>query len=82
MEALILKGNILLDMKKYQEAGMHFREAMQISPHRYEPHKGLVDCYIAMHRLREALTIASNACKQLGQTARALTVSIVVYVCV
>ena len=74
VEALILKGAILLDLKKFQDAVVHFREAMQVSPHRYEPHRGLVDCYIAMHRLREALTIASNACKQLGQNPRALTV--------
>lgn len=73
VEALILKGAILLDLKKFQDAVVHFREAMQVSPHRYEPHRGLVDCYIAMHRLREALTIASNACKQLGQNPRALT---------
>lgn len=38
--------------------------------------QGLVDCYLAMHRSREAVTIASNACKLLGQTPRALTVSI------
>lgn len=37
--------------------------------------QGLVDCYLAMHRSREAVTIASNACKLLGQTPRALTVS-------
>ncbi|KAJ9580300.1 hypothetical protein L9F63_004040, partial [Diploptera punctata] len=73
VEALILKGGILMDLKKFQDAVVHFREAMQVSPHRYEPHRGLVDCYILMHRLREALTIASNACKQLGQTPRALT---------
>ncbi|XP_067010812.1 anaphase-promoting complex subunit 7 [Anabrus simplex] len=73
VEALILKGAILLDLKKFQDAVVHFREAMQVSPHRYEPHLGLVDCYVAMHRLREALTIASNACKQLGQSPRALT---------
>ncbi|XP_071448607.1 anaphase-promoting complex subunit 7, partial [Hetaerina americana] len=73
VEALILKGLVLLEMKKWQEAGLHFREAMLLAPHRYEPHCGLADCYIAMHRTREALTVASSACKQLGQTPRALT---------
>nr|CAD7449488.1 unnamed protein product [Timema bartmani]CAD7460693.1 unnamed protein product [Timema tahoe] len=73
VEALILKGAILFDLKQYQESVIHFREAMQISPYRYEPHKGLVDNYIALRKNREALTIASNACKQLGQTARTLT---------
>ncbi|XP_076029628.1 anaphase-promoting complex subunit 7 [Oratosquilla oratoria] len=73
VEGLLLKGTLLLELKKLQEAVMHFREAMQIAPHRFEPHKGLVDCYLAMHRSREAVTIASNACKLLGQTPRALT---------
>lgn len=73
VQALILKGAILMDLKKYTEAIVHFRDAMQLSPYRYEPHRGIVDCYVLMHRLREALTMASSACKQLGQTPRALT---------
>ncbi|XP_063242706.1 anaphase-promoting complex subunit 7 isoform X2 [Bacillus rossius redtenbacheri] len=73
VEALILKGLILFELKKHQESVLHFREAMQISSYRYESHKGIVDNYIAMHRIREALTMASNACKQLGQTPRSLT---------
>ncbi|KAE8741890.1 hypothetical protein FOCC_FOCC012542 [Frankliniella occidentalis] len=73
IEALLLKGQILIELKKHPEAVTHFREAQQICCHRYEPHKGLVDCYIAMHRFREALTIACTAVKQLGQTPRSLT---------
>ncbi|XP_012288203.1 anaphase-promoting complex subunit 7 [Orussus abietinus] len=72
VEAIILRGNILIEQKKYQDALNHFRQAMQLKPHRFEPHKGLVDCFIGMHRLREALNIASSACKQLGHTQRAL----------
>nr|XP_018904104.1 PREDICTED: anaphase-promoting complex subunit 7 [Bemisia tabaci] len=72
IEALILKGALLYEIKKFQDAAIHFKEAIQVAPYRHEPHKGLIDCYIAMHRIREAVTIASNACKQLGQTPRAL----------
>lgn len=75
IEALLLKGQILLELKKHPEAVSHFRDAQQICSHRYEPHKGLVDCYVAMLRFREALTIACSAVKQLGQTPRSLTVS-------
>lgn len=49
---------------------------MHLSPYRYEAYEGLVNCYIAMHRLREALTVASGVCKQLGQNPRTLTVCI------
>ncbi|XP_076298375.1 anaphase-promoting complex subunit 7 isoform X3 [Lasioglossum baleicum] len=73
IEATILRGNILLEQKKYQEALFFFRHAVGLKPYRYEPHKGLVDCLVGMHRLREALNIASGSCKQLGHTARVLT---------
>jgi len=75
LEGLIAKGNILLDLKKYQDALDCFREAMSLNPYRFEPHKGIVDCYINMQRCRDAFTIASNATKKLGQTPRVLTVS-------
>ena len=74
VEALLLKAAIFLDLKKYQDAVVHYREAMHLSPYRFEAHEGLVNCYLAMHRLREAQTVASGLCKQLGQTARTLTV--------
>ncbi|XP_067123755.1 anaphase-promoting complex subunit 7 isoform X1 [Centruroides vittatus] len=73
VEALLLKGTILLELKRVQDAITHFGEAYKIAPFRYETHKGLVDCYMALHRTREAIAFASNACKQLGQTPRSLT---------
>jgi anaphase-promoting complex subunit 7 len=73
VEALLLKGNLLLDMKKLQNAMDHFREAIQIAPYRYEIHKGLVDCYLAQSRHREAVSVATAACKQLNNSQRALT---------
>lgn len=75
VEAIILRGNILIEQKKYQDALHHFRQALQLKPHRYEAHKGLVDCFVGMHRLREASNVASSAYKQLGSTPRVLTVT-------
>ncbi len=43
----MLKGNVLLDLKKLPDAMNHFREAMLVAPYRYELHKGLIDCYLA-----------------------------------
>ncbi|GFU10345.1 anaphase-promoting complex subunit 7 [Nephila pilipes] len=73
IESLLLKATVLFELKKTQDALSYFGEAYKISQYRYEAHKGLVDCYLAMHRTREAIAIASTACKQLGQTARGLT---------
>uniref|UniRef100_T1J2T0 Anaphase-promoting complex subunit 7 n=1 Tax=Strigamia maritima TaxID=126957 RepID=T1J2T0_STRMM len=72
IEALLVKGNILLDIKKVQEATLHFREVLRLAPYRFEGHKGLVDCYTALHRTRDSISYASSACKQLGQSSRAL----------
>lgn len=36
---------------------------------------GLIQCYMALYRHREALTWAGKAIKTLGTTARTLTVS-------
>ncbi len=51
----------------------------QIAPFRYEPHKGLVDCYLATNRIKEALNIASNCCKADNNSPRALTVRISIF---
>jgi len=72
-EGLIVKGNILLDMKKCDDAIECFRDALTYTPYRFEPHKGIVDCYITMQRHRDALAIATAASKKLGQTPRTLT---------
>lgn len=74
IEVLILHGNILVDQQKYVEALPHFRQAMHLKPYRFEPHKGLVDCFVGTHKLREALNIASSCYKLLGHTPRVLTV--------
>ena len=76
VEAIILRGNILIEQKKYQDALFLFRQALQLKHHRYEPHKGMVDCFIGLRRLREALNIACSCCKLLGHTPRVLTVSL------
>ncbi|XP_033340172.1 anaphase-promoting complex subunit 7 [Megalopta genalis] len=73
IEATILRGNVLIEQKKYKESLFFFRHAVGLKPYRYEPYKGLVDCFVVLHRLREALNIASRSCKQLGHTARVLT---------
>jgi len=71
-EALLLKGTALLELKKTQDAIVHFREAIRIAPYRFEAHKGLVDCYISGHRNREAIACAGQACKQFTN-ARSVT---------
>jgi len=36
----------------------------------------MVDSYIALHKMRNAVTAASNCCKQMNNHPKALTVSI------
>lgn len=73
IEAFLLKGTALLQLKKYQEAILHYGEALRKAPNRYELHKGWLQCYMATHRMREAVSYAGQAYKQLGANARSLT---------
>ncbi|XP_060074596.1 anaphase-promoting complex subunit 7-like [Ylistrum balloti] len=73
IEAYLLKGSALLELKKSQDASLHFQEALRLAPHRYEAYLGLINCYMASHRTREALSWAGKAIKILGNNARTLT---------
>lgn len=73
VEALLLKGCILLELRKLHEAIAHFGEVFKVAPFRHEAYRGMVDCYLALLRNNEAAAFASNACKHLGHTPRALT---------
>jgi len=73
VEALLLKGSVLQDLKKLPDAMNHYREALQIASYRYEAHKGVIDCYLGLGRQREAVNVATAACKQLANSPRALT---------
>lgn len=48
MEALILKGGILADLKKYEDAAVHFREAMQVK-HMYKKVITSYEAVICLH---------------------------------
>ncbi|XP_021945689.1 anaphase-promoting complex subunit 7 isoform X1 [Folsomia candida] len=72
-EALVCKGYLLLENKKVQDAAECFRDAIQLCGNRFEPHNGLVNCYLELQRYRDASTIANFAMKKLGQTPRVLT---------
>lgn len=73
VEALLLKGTVLLELHKVHEAISHFGEVFKVAPYRHEAYKGMVDCYLAQMRNSDAASLASNACKHLGHTPRALT---------
>ena len=73
VEALILKGLALVDIKRVDDAIVHFREALRISPKRFEAHHGLIGCYLTERRMREAISQAKEAFNYLGQSARSLT---------
>lgn len=73
VQALVLKASLLQALEKQQEALLHFREAVKMAPWNFEAQKGLVECYMAAKRHKEALTVAKNAHKTLGANPRTLT---------
>lgn len=76
VEALVLKAEVLFQVKKYQQGIAHLRYGQQFAPYRYEIHKALVDNYLNMGRNREAQLQALKAVKMLGESARMLVVSV------
>lgn len=73
VQALVLKASLLQALEKQQEALLHFREAVKLAPCNFEAQKGLVECYMAAKRHKEALAVAKNAHKTLGANPRTLT---------
>ncbi|XP_057662678.1 anaphase-promoting complex subunit 7 [Diorhabda carinulata] len=71
LEALLLKANTFLQIKKYQDASNHCTEALQLCNFRYDIHKCAVESYIQSNRIREAESVAVNACKQMNFSAQA-----------
>lgn len=75
IEAYLLKVKIFIELKKYCEALAYLRNAQNISHWRFEIYKGLVNCYLAQNRLRDAQTVAAHAVRIAGSTPRSLVVS-------
>ncbi|XP_046840644.1 anaphase-promoting complex subunit 7-like isoform X2 [Xenia sp. Carnegie-2017] len=72
IQALLTKGSLLSSVKRKNEAIDHYREVTRLSPNNYEGNKGLIECYLASNRHKEALVIAKNAHKCLGTNPRTL----------
>lgn len=65
-------------MKKYTDAIVSLRIVEQFASYRFEVYELLVDAYIALHRIREAMEIPRTIVRRLGQlaSARSLVVSV------
>ena len=53
---------------------MNGREGLQAAPHRFEIYRGIVHCYLALQRTREAMNMAASALRDIGHTPRTFTV--------
>ncbi|XP_077895310.1 anaphase-promoting complex subunit 7 isoform X3 [Ictidomys tridecemlineatus] len=73
VQALLLKGAALRNMGRVQEAIIHFREAIRLSPCRLDCYEGLIECYLTSNSIREAMVMANNVYKTLGANAQTLT---------
>jgi len=80
VDGMLLKGMALMEAKepkKSLQALMEFREAIRLAPYRFEAHSCLVDAYMACDRMRDAVTAASEVCKNMP-SARTYTLCAVV----
>lgn len=65
-----------MQMKKYTEAIDSLRIIEQFATYRFEVYELLVDAYIALHRIREALEVSKTINRRLSPliSARSLVV--------
>ncbi|XP_022760511.1 anaphase-promoting complex subunit 7-like isoform X2 [Durio zibethinus] len=67
----IMKGNLLLSLKRPEAAVMAFRGAQELRAD-LRSYQGLVHSYLAFSKLKEALYAAREAMKAMPQSAKAL----------
>ncbi|KAF7837857.1 anaphase-promoting complex subunit 7 [Senna tora] len=67
----IMKGNLLLTMKRAEAAVVAFRGAQELRPD-IRSYQGLVHTYLALSKIKEALYAAREAMKAMPQSAKAL----------
>lgn len=79
--ALMLKASLLSLLNKPQEAVIHFREAIRLSPNELKLYEGLVQCHLSSEKYKEAINVARNAHKTVGANARTLTLCAKAYAC-
>ncbi|KAK6183743.1 hypothetical protein SNE40_002458 [Patella caerulea] len=75
VEALLLKGSTLVELKKTQDAIVHYQEVVRLAPHRFEAYQGLINCYLISWRIKDAISWCGRAMRTLGNSARTLTLS-------
>uniref|UniRef100_A0A914X9J4 Anaphase promoting complex subunit 7 n=1 Tax=Plectus sambesii TaxID=2011161 RepID=A0A914X9J4_9BILA len=75
-QAMLLKGRVLMDSKKFGEAAQHFHEALLSDRDCFELYEGLVQCQLEQNKMKEARLIARNCRDTLGlQAPRPLTLA-------
>ncbi|XP_054806558.1 anaphase-promoting complex subunit 7 isoform X2 [Prosopis cineraria] len=67
----IMKGNLLLNMKRPEAAVVAFRGAQELRPD-IRSYQGLVHTYLALSKIKEALYASREAMKAMPQSAKAL----------
>ena len=79
VEALLLKGRIMAELKSQGDAVSYLIEAHNIAPYRFETLKSLTEAYISEGKRNQASAMAQQAFKTFGQTPRTLTVSVITF---
>ncbi|XP_068333993.1 anaphase-promoting complex subunit 7-like [Pyrus communis] len=67
----IMKGNLLLSMKRAEAAVVAFRAAQELRPD-IRSYQGLVHSYLVLSKIKEALYASREAMKAMPQSAKAL----------
>lgn len=75
IDAILLKSRIYLQMKKPADALINLRQALKLDCMRYEVHKGIIEVFLSIQKVKEAQQQGSATLKHVGESPRTLTVS-------
>ena len=56
------------------DAAITYKELIRVNQNFFEAYKGLVDSLLNLNHVKDAIQIAGNAIKNIGQNARTLAV--------
>ncbi|SPP78812.1 anaphase-promoting complex subunit 7 [Drosophila guanche] len=73
IEGHLLRGNLLIALKRYGEAIVAFRNVQGLASYRFEVYKGLFHCYVAQKRFKEAQTMCVWAIRSFRTSPRSYT---------
>ncbi|CAG0924610.1 unnamed protein product [Notodromas monacha] len=72
-EVTLLRGVLLMSDREWREAVGVLKYAIELAPYRFESYEMLVEAYLSITMIKEAIQAAKDCIEKIGETERSLT---------